>query len=38
MRAMSTKRNVLTGFIEFTAFGLLSSAVALWAVALAPLH
>lgn len=38
MRADGIKRNFLTGFIEFTAFGLLSSAVALWAVALAPLH
>ena len=32
------KRMILTGMVEFAAFGLLSSAVALWAVALAPLH
>lgn len=32
------RRALLTGMVEFTAFGLLSSAVALWAVALAPLH
>ncbi|GJE45034.1 hypothetical protein AEGHOMDF_4228 [Methylobacterium soli] len=32
------KRMILTGAVEFTAFGLLSGAVALWAVALAPIH
>lgn len=33
-----TKRWFLTNLIEFGAFGLLSCAVALWAVALAPIH
>lgn len=32
------KRMILTGLVEFAAFGLLSSAVVLWAVALAPLR
>ena len=30
------KQFVLTGMVEFTAFGLLASAVALWAIALTP--
>lgn len=29
---------LLTNMVEFTAFGLLASAVALWIVALAPVH
>ncbi len=33
-----TKRLFLTSVVEFTAFGLLFGAVALWAVALAPIH
>ena len=33
-----TKRVFLTSVVEFTAFGLLFGAVALWAVALAPIH
>lgn len=32
------KKAILTGLVELTAMGLLSSAVALWAVALAPIH
>jgi hypothetical protein len=32
------KRMILTGLVEFTAMGLLSSAVVLWAVALAPMR
>ncbi len=32
------KRMILTGMVEFTAFGLLSGAVALWAVALSPMR
>ena len=32
------KRAILTGLIELTALGLLSTAVALWAVALTPIH
>lgn len=32
------KHTILTGLVELTAFGLLSGAVALWAVALSPLH
>ena len=32
------KRIILTGMVEFTAFGLLSGAVALWAVALSPIR
>lgn len=32
-------RNALvTNIVEFTAFGMLASAVALWIVALAPVH
>lgn len=33
-----TKRVFLTSVVEFTAFGLLFGAVAIWAVALAPIH
>ncbi len=33
-----TKSVFLTSVVEFTAFGLLFGAVALWAVALAPIH
>ncbi|GJE72573.1 hypothetical protein CHKEEEPN_4130 [Methylorubrum podarium] len=33
-----TKRVFLTSLVEFTSFGLLFGAVALWAVALAPIH
>ena len=33
-----SKRPVLTSMVEFTAFGLLSSAFLLWAIALAPIH
>ncbi|GJD30497.1 hypothetical protein PMNALOAF_1744 [Methylobacterium adhaesivum] len=32
------KRMILTGMVEFMAFGLLAGAVAIWAVALAPLR
>jgi hypothetical protein len=32
------KSGFLTNLVEFTAFGLLFGAVALWAVALAPIH
>ncbi|GJE28272.1 hypothetical protein LKMONMHP_3139 [Methylobacterium organophilum] len=32
------RRIILTGMVEFTAFGLLSSAVVLWAVALSPIR
>ncbi len=32
------KRMILTGMVEFTAFGLLSGAFALWAVALSPIR
>ena len=32
------KRALVTGMVEFTAFGLLSGAVVLWAIALAPLR
>lgn len=32
------KRAILTGMVELTAFGLLFSAVALWAVALSPMR
>ncbi|SFK49428.1 sulfotransferase family 2 domain-containing protein [Methylorubrum salsuginis] len=32
------KRGFLTNLVEFTAFGMLFGAVALWAVALAPIH
>ena len=32
------KRMILTGMVELTAFGLLSGAVALWAVALSPIR
>lgn len=33
-----SKHPVLTGMVEFTAFGLLFGAVAIWAIALAPIH
>jgi hypothetical protein len=36
--ATMLKRMILTGMVEFTAFGLLSGAVALWAVALSPMR
>jgi len=32
------RNSLLTGLVEFTAFGLLSGAVVLWAIALAPLR
>ncbi|GJD95070.1 hypothetical protein OCOJLMKI_2279 [Methylobacterium iners] len=32
------KQVLLTGMVELTAFGILASAFALWAVALAPLR
>lgn len=32
------KRTIITGMVEFTAFGLLAGALAAWAVALAPLR
>ena len=32
------KRMILTGAVEFMAFGLLAVSVAVWAVALAPLR
>ena len=32
------KKAILTGLVELTAMALLSGAVALWAVALAPIH
>uniref|UniRef100_UPI0019530117 hypothetical protein n=1 Tax=Klebsiella pneumoniae TaxID=573 RepID=UPI0019530117 len=36
--ATMTKRTILTGALELTAFSLLFGAVALWSVALSPIH
>ena len=33
-----SRHAIVTGFVELTAFALLSGAVGLWAVALAPVH
>ncbi len=37
-RGIMVRQAILTGLVELGALGLLSSAVALWAVALAPIH